>query len=298
MLGTGNNAGGGVQNLFKSFGGFGTSSGSSVASSLSSLGGVTDAMGFTTTAGGTVFDSAGQVTKSGSDAQSALSLLNNASTAKSIYTTISSAIQGGFGGVMESLAPYYPALSVGAMYGASYYTGRLGDKLTGSNTYAGDVYGQIKDFSKMSTTDKAILGALSMIPGGSIIAGGLIGKTTKKLKDYGIQAYGTQSAEGTNLDQYQTIKTTKKSWFSSSSKTKTYYTDMDSQQQEAIRATFETYDYLLNQMGDLDTTFVAAGKYSKNTFMDAMNKSFISAFTNDTSMTSAIFLIQFNTEFL
>lgn len=76
--------------------------------------------------------------------------------------------------------------------------------------------------------DKILLGgALGNLVGGitSTVLGGLFGKTSQKVVASGIyggsQTLGSILENGISLSQYADVKTTKKSWFGSSSKTKT-----------------------------------------------------------------------------
>lgn len=106
---------GGIVNMYRSYGGFGTSSslvGSTLSasdlSSLASSAGSTVADGKITTAGGTVIDQAsGTVTSQGSDA---LSLLNTASSLKTAYGLITDGISGsiisGFNGAANLIGNF------------------------------------------------------------------------------------------------------------------------------------------------------------------------------------------------
>lgn len=78
--------------------------------------------------------------------------------------------------------------------------------------------------------DKILLGgALGNLAGGivSTVLGGLFGKTSQKVVASGIyggsQTLGSILENGMSLSQYADVKTTKKSWFGSSSKTKTKF---------------------------------------------------------------------------
>lgn len=321
IMGTGNNSEGGIANWFKSFGGFSGVMGGSVTPAA--LIGATTNGGLTTTVGGTVLNSAGQIVTSGSDSASVLDALNTASTANSMYSAFTggisgtltsgsaslsgmaynmgwttggdffaggasgaygggTSVSGGAFGTGQSMGAFANgAAQVGAAYMAAYYTGRGIDKLTGSDTYSGDVYGQLKDFGKMSTTDKAILATLSMIPGGSILAGGLIGKRKTSSIGSGIEFNSTGSADNVDARSYIDMKSTKKSWFKSSTSYWTEYQALSDKYTEAIASTFRSYDYLLTQMGESAKVSISAGKYAGTSFQDAITKSFISVFTSN-----------------
>lgn len=102
--------------------------------------------------------------------------------------------------------------------------------------------------------DKLLLGgALGNLVGGiaSTVSGGLFGKTSQKVVASGLYA-GNQKlsdilSNGINLKQYADVKTTKKSWFSSSSSTKTQYASVDEELQQQFTSIFGGfYDSILS----------------------------------------------------
>lgn len=86
---------------------------------------------------------------------------------------------------------------------------------------------------------------------GSTIIGGLFGKTSQKVVASGLYA-GNQKlsdilSNGINLRQYADVKTTKKSWFSSSSSTKTKYGSVDDEIKQQFTLIFKGfYDSILS----------------------------------------------------
>lgn len=102
--------------------------------------------------------------------------------------------------------------------------------------------------------DKILLGgALGDLAGGivSTVLGGLFGKTSQKVVASGLyagdQTLGSILENGINLKQYADVKTTKKSWFSSSSSTKTKYSSVDEELQRQFTLIFGGfYDSILS----------------------------------------------------
>lgn len=313
---------GGIQNIFKTFGGLGSVFGSA-ATPAALLGASTDSSGFTTTAGGTVFDSAGQITLGGSDATEVLSALSNA---KSLYSLATDGITGmlyapsafmgnlagmaygaGFTGTGSFLAGGANILAGGGVSGLSgaayagglatagiagglggYAMGSIGDKLLGADTRAG-TYGAIG--GSIGAIAGSIIPGLGTLVGGAIgsalgsLIGGAFGKT--KQTGSGIQAWGdisTQSGAG-SVQSYADFK--KKSWFKSSSWTNYY--GLTEKERKGIEGVFQTYDYLLGQLGDLDTIVVSAGRYSGTSFYNAIDKSFIRAFIDNPELTDTFY---------
>lgn len=102
--------------------------------------------------------------------------------------------------------------------------------------------------------DKLLLGgALGNLAGGivSTVLGGLFGKTSQSVMASGLYA-GNQKlsdilSNGINLRQYADVKTTKKSWFSSSSSTSTQYASVDEELQQQFTLIFGGfYDSILS----------------------------------------------------
>lgn len=84
----------------------------------------------------------------------------------------------------------------------------------------------------------------------SSIVGGLFGKTSQKVTASGLyaddQTLGDILSNGLNLKQYADVKTTKKSWFSSSSSTSTKYAEADEELQNQFTLIFSgLYDSIL-----------------------------------------------------
>lgn len=102
--------------------------------------------------------------------------------------------------------------------------------------------------------DKLLLGgALGNLAGGivSTVLGGLFGKTSQKVVASGLyagsQTLGSILENGISLSQYADVKTTKKSWFSSSSSTKTKYASVDEELQQQFTLIFVgLYDSILS----------------------------------------------------
>lgn len=313
---------GGIQNIFKTFGGLGSVFGSATTPAAL-LGASTDSSGFTTTAGRTVFDAAGQITKEGSDVAGVLDAL---SSAKSVYSLATNGITGYMGGIAGNLAnaagwmnsigftaggnfltgagsifagngmltSSYASMMGGGltagMLGAAggYAMGSIGDKLLGADTRAG-TYGAIG--GSIGAIAGSIIPGLGTLVGGAIgsalgsLIGGAFGKT--KQTGSGIQAWGdisTQSGAG-SVQSYADFK--KKSWFKSSSWTNYY--GLTEKERKGIEGVFQTYDYLLGQLGDLDTIVVSAGRYSGTSFYNAIDKSFIRAFIDNPELTDTFY---------
>jgi hypothetical protein len=316
---------GGIQNIFKTFGGLGSVFGSA-ATPAALIGATTDSAGFTTTAGGTVMDAGGQVTLQGSDYSSVMDALNIASTANTAYSLLTggltaalyapSAMMGqmagmaygaGLTGTGSFLAGGANVLAGGGVSGLSgaayagglatagiaggiggYAMGSIGDKLLGADTKAAD-YGAIGGaagamIGSVVPVVGTLVGAVIGSALGSLI-GGAFGKT--KTTGSGIQAWSditTESGAGA-VQSYVDFK--KKSWFKSSSWTNYY--GLSEKEQKAIEGMFETYDYLLGQLGDLDTIVVSAGRYSGTEFYSAIDKSFIRAFVDNPALTDTFY---------
>lgn len=84
----------------------------------------------------------------------------------------------------------------------------------------------------------------------SSIVGGLFGKTSQKVTASGLyagdQTLGDILSNGINLKQYADVKTTKKSWFGSSSSTSTKYAEADEELQNQFTLIFSgLYDSIL-----------------------------------------------------
>ena len=316
---------GGIQNIFKTFGGLGSVFGSA-ATPAALIGATTDSAGFTTTAGGTVMDAGGQVTLQGSDYSSVMDALNIASTANTAYSLLTggltaalyapSAMMGqmagmaygaGLTGTGSFLAGGANVLAGGGVSGLSgaayagglatagiaggiggYAMGSIGDKLLGADTKAAD-YGAIGGaagamIGSVVPVVGTLVGAVIGSALGSLI-GGAFGKT--KTTGSGIQAWSditTESGAGA-VQSYVDFK--KKSWFKSSSWTNYY--GLSEKEQKAIEGMFQTYDYLLGQLGDLDTIVVSAGRYSGTEFYSAIDKSFIRAFVDNPALTDTFY---------
>ena len=85
----------------------------------------------------------------------------------------------------------------------------------------------------------------------SSIVGGLFGKTSQKVMASGLYADDQKLSDilsnGINLKQYADVKTTKKSWFGSSSKTRTQYAEADEELQQQFTLIFGGfYDSILS----------------------------------------------------
>lgn len=85
----------------------------------------------------------------------------------------------------------------------------------------------------------------------SSVVGGLFGKTSQKVVASGLyagsQTLGSILENGMSLSQYADVKTTKKSWFGSSSKTKTKYSSVDDEIKQQFTLIFGGfYDSILS----------------------------------------------------
>lgn len=85
----------------------------------------------------------------------------------------------------------------------------------------------------------------------SSVVGGLFGKTSQKVVASGLyagnQTLGSILENGISLSQYADVKTTKKSWFGSSSKTKTKYGSVDDEIKQQFTLIFKGfYDSILS----------------------------------------------------
>lgn len=306
----------------------GTSISAGDISGIMNNGGTFDSASNTiTTSGGTkiALDSsgAGTVSSTGSDI---MSLVNTVGTLKTAYTLatagLSTTVMNGFLGVSDALMsagmyesaagvanfgygfanpwsyaaanPTGAAMAGGVASGAlmggavGYGAGYLGDKLMGANTYAsttgaigGAAAGGLYSAGMISgPVGWAVLGA-------SLLLGGLFGK--KKVTDVGYQFFDNMTAldeiTTDTVKQYSDWK--KKSWFSS--KSGTNYSNLSSKEMKQIESVFDTYDYLLGQLGDTDKIWLDAGKYTGASFGDALSRNFISAFTDVNQNNDATF---------
>ncbi|PHM18043.1 MAG: hypothetical protein CJD30_03525 [Sulfuricurvum sp. PD_MW2] len=321
ILGTGENSTGGIINLFKSYGGLGSVFGAAVTPAAL-IGATKDDAGFTTTKGGTVYDANGQVTKQGNDYADVMNAISIASSANTIYGAltggISSSIAAGFGQAGASLAsgmqyvgfssdaaasaamgvgdfgmglssPWASAGAsgaegAGAMLGGAalgaaggYVLGSVGDKLLGADTKAG-TYGAIG-----GAAGALIAGPVGAVIGAALgsLVGGMFGSTKVKGSGY---YFGSSTEDGSNAQTYVDYK--KKSWFSSSSWTT--YSPLSDVEKSKIKGLFDTYDYLLVQLGTSKEITLAAGRYAGATFQDQLAKNFITAFT-DVQQSSSTF---------
>lgn len=300
-----------LTNMFKATTGSAVGLGSTLsASQISSLGGVSDAMGFTTTSGRTVVDAAGQITKVGSDLggiTQSISSLNsiynaltgglsasiangfasgaaytyNGLTAMGVSSGTAGGIAGGIGNFGAGLASPW---STGAGSGMAAQSGAMlgGAALGAAGGYAlgtiGDkLFGADTKAAKFGAIGGAIgslggpIGAIAGAAIGSLI-GGAFG--SKKVKDQGL--YFAQQSASDSVDKFvmSFVDMQKKSWFSSSSWTD--FSVLSSSEKTKVKGIFETYDYLLGALGDTDKIFLKAGKYSGQSFIDTLAKNFIS----------------------
>jgi tape measure domain-containing protein len=336
IMGTGT-SGGGLQNVFKSFGGLGGIFGASATPSALIGSSYDPVSQMTTTVGGSVLDSAGQLVTAGSDSSSVLSMLNSASTLKSAYGALtgglaasvtqgfgylgmgaqslssvlgaSSATSGAIGGGIANFgagvaspwagfgsggAAGWGSMAGGAAIGGvgGYALGSIGDKLLGADTKAAN-YGAIGGATGaiVGSIVPVIGTAIGAVVGAAIgsLIGGAFGKTKVSSTDSGVQFWEEANAQNVNGSSYVDMLKKKKSWFSSSETRWTEYSSISSKDQEAIRKTFETYDFLLAQMGKSGEVAIAAGKYSGSSFQEAITKSFITKITGiEQTMVSTI----------
>ncbi|MFZ5375094.1 MAG: tape measure protein [Campylobacterota bacterium] len=326
LIGT-NSAPSGIQNIFSYFGGAAQVSGAGMlgvgsvlsADQIAMFGGTSDSSGFTTTAGGTVFDSAGQITTAGTDIGN---LVNSASALNNAYTLATQGINGllyapsaymanlagtaygaGFTGTGSFLAGGANVLAgggVSGLSGAAYYgglatagalgglggyaVGSLGDKLLGANTRAAN-YGAIG--GSIGAIAGSIIPGLGTLVGGAIgtafgsVIGGMFGKT--KTTGSGIHAWSNITSDSGMGGLFAYTDYQKKSWFKSKSWTEYY--GLSSDQMKQIQGIFTTYDYLLGQLGDVDRIVVGAGRYTGTSFYNAIDRAFIRAFVDDPNLT-------------
>lgn len=304
LLGTPGQSGG-IQNIFKTYGGFGNALGFTAPAALA--GASTDSAGFTTTTGGTVFDAAGQITKEGSDVSSVMSALSNANSLYSLVTGgISNSIMTGFSSFGSSVASGLEGLGflssgaaanmgisqfgaglatpwasagagglqgAGAMLGGAaigagggYLLGSLGDKLFGADTKA-STYGAI------GGAIGSLAGPLGALAGAAI--GSVIGGMFGKKKSDGVTVLGTATSD--YADGHFDWK--KKSWFGTKTGISGYFSDKD---KEAITGVIGSYDYLLVQMGVLDKKLaISGGKFASiQDFLDrGVARTFIDTIT-------------------
>lgn len=164
-----------------------------------------------------------------------------------------------------------------------YGMGSLGDSLFGAKTQA----------SNLGAMGAAVG---SIIPGVGTIVGGVIGSVlggffgSKKETDSGLEFFDNMDALDTlSADTVKAYSDwEKKSWFGSSEGTK--HTVLNPTKMKQIESVFDTYDYLLVQLGDSDKIWLDAGKYSKETFEDVLAKNFIQAFSDvNQNVDSAIY---------
>jgi len=261
-------------------------------------------MGSMITSGGTVIDAAGKVTSGGTDA---MSLLSTASTAKTAYGVltggISTSIMNGFDGVasmFESAGMWETAtgvsnfgygfanpLSSGAVIGSGAPASAMAGTMLGA---AGIGYGigSIGDMifgaeTKAPTT--AAVGAAigSIIPGiGTLIGaavgaviGGFFGSTKVKDTGFYFNSYTTSDSDLSDVTSYTDKQ--KKSWFSSKSWTENV--ELNKEQKAYINGMFNSYQYLLDQLGTNSKIFVGGGKVSGAKFEEEISKNFIELYT-------------------
>ena len=116
------------------------------------------------------------------------------------------------------------------------------------------ITGKVNDTFVKVTNGLESIGLTSFGLGTSIassVVGGLFGKTSQKVVASGIyagsQTLGSILENGMSLSQYADVKTTKKSWFGSSSKTKTKYADIDDEIEQQFTLIFKGfYDTILS----------------------------------------------------
>lgn len=324
IMGTGSNSSGGIANWFKSYGGFGSVFGS-FATPSALVGATTDGAGFTTTAGGTVYDAAGQITKGGSDLAAVTDALSAASGISAIYSAATGAIAdtvatnfgiagsylgeltgsasiadgvGSFGmGLSSPFAGYGAggAAGIGSVVGGAalgglggYALGSLGDALMGKDTKAG-TYGAIGGAAGavVGSVVPVIGTALGAVVGAALgsLIGGIFGggKTSQVGSGFDVTA-NTGSTQ--NIRDYVKIHQSG-GWFSGDREWYEYGA-LTTQQKTQIKGTFDTYNYLLEQLGSSNKVYLQAGKYTASAFNDALAKSFMEGFT-ETSITDEIY---------
>ncbi|MCK9372575.1 MAG: tape measure protein [Sulfuricurvum sp.] len=291
-------------------------------SSIQSLSGSTvDAAGFTTTAGGSVLDAAGQVTKSGSDIGT---LLNAASGLQSAYAAMTTGLgtmaasgsaslatgaynlgwtaagdffTGGATGLLGTGSGFatgsagsYGATLIpmvgGALMGglAGYATGAIGDRIFGADTRAAN-YGAIG--GAIGTVILPGVGTAIGAALGSII-GGAFGSTKVQKSGYAFTQTTSADAGLEDVKTFQEMR--KKSWFKSSEWTD-YYA-LSGTQKKAVEGVFDTYDYLLTQLGSSEKIFIDAGNYVGDSYKDVLSKNFISLYTGIEQTISGVFGVE------
>lgn len=116
------------------------------------------------------------------------------------------------------------------------------------------IVGEANDLFVKVTNGLESIGLTSFGLGSSIVSsvvGGLFGKTSQKVVASGLyagdQTLGSILENGMSLSQYADVKTTKKSWFGSSSSTKTKYASVDEELQQQFTLIFVgLYDSILS----------------------------------------------------
>lgn len=128
-----------------------------------------------------------------------------------------------------------------------------------------------------------IAGPIGAVIGAALgsLVGGMFGSTKVKGSGY---YFGSSTEDGSNAQTYVDYK--KKSWFSSSSWTT--YSPLSEVEKSKIKGLFDTYDYLLVQLGTSKEITLASGRYAGTTFQDQLAKNFITAFT-DVEQSSSTF---------
>lgn len=306
MQGTTPQSGGLVQALIGSVGMAGAGYGSTLTpDQVAQLGGTFGQV--TATPGGTIIDQTGKVIEAGSDLGG---MVNLASSLQSVYSLATR----GLGGIAAGVATPFQYLAGGAQAlglnglaggisnfgmgagsiftggqfagasamgagqlaggaGVGYLAGMLGDKLFGAETKA--------------STGGAIGGAIgtAILPGvgtaigaglGSLI-GGMFGSTKKTGSGLYFGQETSAATDAAGVQSYIDYK--KKSWFRS--KSWTTYEALSEADRQKIDGIFETYDFLLRSLGNTGRVVLAAGRYSGESFQEAITKNFIGQFTPD-----------------
>lgn len=272
--------GGIAQNLIKAISGgtvgVGTTLSASDLASVANASGTWSQAGSTNliTAGGSVISAGGQILQAGSDVSD---LVSTASNLKSAYGLITSGLENTIAPYVENLGNFLQAtnfniggtsvgLGAGLLGGVGgYAAGALGDKLFGADTKASAL--------------GSIGGALGAAFGGPVgfaigaglgsVIGGMFG--SKKVTGEGLSFTGVSTGKEQDVVAYTDYR--KKSWFSS--KSWTTYAELTDSEKKNIDAIFDSYDYLLAQLGSTESIFLEAGKYSGQTFVDQLAKNFI-----------------------
>jgi hypothetical protein len=163
-----------------------------------------------------------------------------------------------------------------------YIGGTILDSLFGANTKAGAGGGAGGTIGTIAGTilsgGNPLIGGLVGAGLGSVI-GGMFGskKTT---------GYGYQVGEGGIEDLMGLEFWKKKSWFSSSKGAKQF--ELDATQRAAIEGVFNSYDYLLDQLGSARDMFVDAGQYKGEALVDEMASTFLEQFTGTSDVSGLI----------